>query len=78
MSIQISFQRLQFVSLFENQPLHQRKQNRHSTRFNIYSYKILSEKEEQLPQLIKNRHKNPTADLKLMVEDRKLSPEIGT
>jgi hypothetical protein len=41
-------------------------------------HKILSEKEEQLPQLIKNRHKNPTADLKLMVEDRKLSPEIGT
>jgi hypothetical protein len=32
-------------------------------------HKILSEKQEQLPQLIKNRHKNPTADLMLMVED---------
>jgi hypothetical protein len=37
MTNQVSFQRLKFVSLFENQPLHQLKQNRHSTRFNISS-----------------------------------------
>jgi hypothetical protein len=69
MTNQVSFQRLKFVSLFENHALCQLKQNRHSTRFKSIHNKLLSEEEEQLPQLIKNRYKNPTANLILMVED---------
>jgi hypothetical protein len=63
MTNQVSFQRLKFVSLFENQALCQMKQKRHSTRFKSIHNKILSEKEEQLPKLIKNRYKTPQLTL---------------
>jgi hypothetical protein len=78
MTNQVSFQRLKFFHYLKiNHYINWNKTGTPQDSTSVQN-KILSEKEEQLPQLIKNRYKNPTANLILMVEDWKLSPEIGT